>query len=206
MYNKLVYILTNYISAELDLDDVTKDKVRFGIEVILSSMITLFLTLIIAVFIGIVIPVSIILFIGALLKVFTGGIHFRTISECSIFTAITVNGLGLLVKSGHSFIYSHLHIFLIVTFLFIMLSLIFWSPAESENRPINSDIKKKRLKYISILLVILAYIFIMLNTYILEYKLTLINSSLIFGILLNAITINPLIERLLFIYYKKRRC
>ncbi len=205
MYKKLVYILTNYISAELDLDEVTKDKVRFGIEVIISSMITLFLTLIIAVYIDIVIPVSIILIIGALLKVFTGGIHFKTIYECSIFTAITVNGLGLLVKNGHSFIGKHIHTFIIATFLYIILSLIFWSPVESDNRPINSYIKKKRLKYISILLVIVTYIFILLNAYILEYKLILINSSLIFGLLLNAITINPLIKRLLLIYYKKRR-
>ncbi|MFW6022015.1 MAG: accessory gene regulator B family protein [Halanaerobiaceae bacterium] len=205
MYKRIIVYLTGILSQELNLDQFSEDKLRFGIETNISSLITISLTLILALYLHIFIPVTVILLSSSLLKSFSGGPHFGTVWECSFLTAGLVNISGFLISYYYIYIYSSINLVLAISFPVIVISLLFWSPVQSENKPI--DIRdKKKYKYISIMEVICVYIFIIVMTYFMpSEKLFLISFSFIMGFILIILTINPFTLKLFFLYSMKKK-
>ncbi len=196
MYKKTVLFISNYISQELQLNDIKTDRIRFGIELLISAMISLFTTLILALFLNIIKPVFIILLIGAWIKSFAGGIHLKKVYQCALFTALTANGLGLILKYNVNLFRVHFWTLLIISFLYIIMSLILWAPMETKMKPFNNLDRKVQFKIISFISVLSIYTFIIINTSYLGFNLIIINCALILGMLLNALTINPLLYKL----------
>jgi accessory gene regulator B len=203
-YKKVVQTLSGYIAEELNLTEKKRDKIRFGIELLISTFSSVFTTLFLAWLLGNFKPVLFILFSSAMLKQVSGGIHLKTVWECTLFSALFCNLLGLVAISFEGFIYNYWLIFLVISVLYIIISLLLWSPAEVEEKPIKSEEKRRNLKLISILISSFILILVAILAYFYQERFILINTSIILGLLLQTSTINPFAYKLRDFYYQFR--
>lgn len=201
-YVKLIQGVSGYIAKELKLNETDKDKIRFGMEILVSTCLSLFCSLLLARLLGISYSVIFVLLAGAILKQFSGGIHLKTIWECAFFTAIFSNLLGLISLWAEELIYNNWIIFLIISYMYIFVSLYLWSPAEVAENPIKNEKQRRSLRRISLvvvssLLVLTTFLFCFYKD-----KCTLFNISITLGLLLQTSTINPLAYYLDDLYYQ----
>ncbi|MFW6009009.1 MAG: accessory gene regulator B family protein [archaeon] len=199
IYKKIVYGLSNYIAGELNFSDKKKDKIRFGLEILISQCISLSVAIIISYLLGISNMVLTILLVTASLRLNGGGTHFETVFECVLFTTVFTNIFGLFAFVLDKFILLN-EIYLLIFSLIILILFYLWSPAKVEKKPIKDKKKKRKLKLLSILIgclwLIICLILVWLNKYI--YLI----SGIISGLLLHTFSISPLAYKFNTFYYK----
>ncbi len=201
LYQKIVENLSKYITNELKIPSTKKDILRFGIEIFLSTSITLFLSIFPAFILGTAKPVIIILLAGASLKILTGGIHLKSPWECAVFTSISVNLLGLVSYNYYKIIYNHWLIFVVVSFIYIFISLLLWSPADVPEKPITKKKKIKFFKITSIVFTSIIFFVVILLFYFKGPVFGILCTGLLLGLLFQSLTINPLFYKLRENYY-----
>ncbi|GAB6137462.1 accessory gene regulator ArgB-like protein [Halanaerobaculum tunisiense] len=201
-YEETVQELSSYIGQELNLTAKKEDRIRFGIEILISTVISLSFSLILAWLLGIFKPVVFILFTSAILKVVSGGIHLKSVWECASFGAVIINLLGLISLEIKEVVYDHWLLVLVVSSLYIISSLLLWSPAEVAEKPIKDKRHRRKLRLISLVLAILLLTMVFLSFYLYQDRFVLVNVSIILGLLFQAVTINPLAYKLLDFYYQ----
>ncbi len=200
-YEKVIHDLSNYIAGELNLSNKDQDRIRFGLEIVISQFISFFSALILAYILGIIKYVLIVLFISGVMKVVAGGIHFKTVLECAFFTTFLTNLFGLIAYwINISFSYTWIAFF--ISIVIIILSLLVWSPAEVENKPLKDDKKRRKFKFLSIIMasffLILLFILLKIN----QFEFNILNASILSGLFLHTFSINPLTYKLTSFYYK----
>jgi accessory gene regulator B len=201
VYEKTIRFLTGYIAGELNLTGSRKDRVRYGLEVLISALISLVITLAIAHFLGIFYSAFFILISGAILKTFSGGTHLKTFFECSFFTALIINCLALLNLSLSEIIFNVWPYYLICTTFFTLFSLFLYSPADVPEKPIRDPLQKQRLRLISILITMILIISVTLLFLLYQQRYLILNTSIITGLFFQSLIITPLAYRLIKSYY-----
>jgi len=201
VYEKTIRFLTGYIANELNLSKPKKDRVRYGLEVLISVLISLVITLTIAYFLGILYSAFFILIAAAILKTFSGGTHLKTVFECTFFTALIINCLAFINLSLSEIIFNIWPYYLICTTFFILLSLVLYCPADVPEKPIRDPLQKRRLRLISILITMVLIISVTLLFLFHRQKYLILNTSIITGLLFQSLIITPLAYRLIKSYY-----
>ncbi|OCL28096.1 hypothetical protein U472_02565 [Orenia metallireducens] len=202
IYDTTVNKINNYIVQELDLTAKEQGRIKFGIELLISTIMSLGTTLIVAKLLGILNSVIFISLAGVLLKQVSGGIHFKTPWECAFFTAFFFNLLGYISFWAKESVFNNWVLFLVLSSLYIIISLFLWSPADVPEKPIKDQRQRRRLKLISLILAIFLLILVALLFYIYKGCFALINVSLILGLLFQVSSINPLAYKLCNLYYR----
>ncbi|MFW5998767.1 MAG: accessory gene regulator ArgB-like protein [Halanaerobiaceae bacterium] len=191
-YDNLIKNISNYISQELGLSDVKQDKIRFGLEIVVSQLISLSAVMCISYVLGILNYVIIILLVTATLRITGGGIHFKTVYECTFFTSIfTIVSAYLAVNLSNSNLLNRPY-FLVIISVFIILFLYLWSPAKVENKPFKDECSRKKYKFISTLIGVFWLIFILTSYILFQQRYYILISSTISGLLLQLFSISPL--------------
>ena len=142
-----------------------KDKkiVHYGLETIYILITkTIFITFI-SLFFGITKEMYIFIFFFAILRIFACGLHMSTSLQCTTFSSIMFIILPITCKHINLSIYIHLLFFTITIIIFYI-----YSPADTIKKPLINIKKRKKLKFQSLLIVLIYLIifFTIKNTYI----------------------------------------
>lgn len=202
LYENIIHSITNYIADEIGADSKKKDRIRFGLEILISTFLSVVLSLGLAKILGLFKIVVVILLVNGLMKLIAGGIHLKTVGECALFSALVLNFMAYLVISLQKLIYNVWPLFLVISAFYIFISLLLWSPAEVEEKPIKGERKRKTLRIWSIIVSALLLTEVGLSFYFFKDKFIIFNLSIIFGILFQVFTISPFAYKIIDIYYR----
>ncbi len=190
MIQKFCKILTNRIRKEMpEIDDERAEVITYGLELIIGEIPKIFITLAIAFVLG-VFKLTVFTILALLpYRVSSGGFHLKTHIGCIISTSLYYCGVPLLAK--YIVLAPNIKYILILSiWVFGMLMVRLYAPADTENVPIlrKSERKQKRiLSYITLTLGLIIAIFI---------KNPVISNILLFGNLVQSIMITRLAYKL----------
>ena len=183
MIDKFCAYLTKKIRKEMpEVDDERAEVIMYGLQNIIGELPKGIIILIIAYILGIFKLTVISILIIAPYRCVSGGVHMKTHIGCIIYTLLLYIGSSLLGKyivlTGNAKI-----MLAIVVWIFCMIMIKLYAPADTENLPILRKKERKQkqiLSYIIITSEILIAIFI---------KNTTISGIIIFGDLIQTLTI-----------------
>lgn len=184
MIKRTVNNLSNFLIKKANLDKNKKDKIRFGLEIIISSLISLITILVISLISGLTNIVIFVMISSTILKLIAGGIHFKTIGECALISALFYNITAFIAKYSTQLLLEQRKIFFLAASIFILSSLYFRSPAPVENKPAKTPEERKKLKLFSLTI---AIIFLIISYFQQNY----IGTGLLMGLILHSFTIIP---------------
>ncbi len=190
MIDKICTFLTNRIRKEMpEIDDERADVINYGLQNIVGEIPKIFLLFIIAYVLGMLKEVLFMFIVLIPYRGASGGFHLKTHLGCIIGTTIFYCGTVLL--SQHIILENITKYILIgIIWIFGMIMIKLYAPADTENVPILSkkDRKKKQqIAYIAYTIGLIAAMFIQNNV---------ISNILIFGNLEQTLTITKFAYRL----------
>lgn len=186
MIDKICEFLTNRIRKEMpEIDDERAEIIMYGLQNIIGELPKGIIILLIAYFLGIFKLTLISMLIIAPYRSASGGVHVKTHIGCIINTFILYGGTVLLAKfiaiQGVS-----KYIMICITWIFCMIMLKLYAPADTENVPILRK-KERRQKQIFSYIILTVELFIAV-----VIKDTTISEIIIFGDLIQTLTITRL--------------
>ena len=190
MIDKLCAFLTNKIRKEMDnVDDEKAEVINYGLQNLIGEIPKIFIMLIIAYILGIF-PLALFTFIvlfpyrGA-----SGGVHLKTHLGCIIFTT---SFYCIIPYISQYFVLEGLVKYIVIAsvWVFGMIMIKLYAPADTEDVPILSTVLRKKKKIISYITFSLALIAAMFITD------SVISNILILANLIQTITITRFAYRL----------
>ena len=190
MIDKFCSFLTNKMRKEMpDIDDERAEQITYGIQLIIGEIPKIFITFAIAYILGVLKLTLLSVIILTPYRVASGGFHLKTHIGCVVSTTLYYCGVALIAK--HLIITQTVkYILAISIWIFGMIMVKLYAPADTENVPIlrKSERKQKRiLSYIMLTVGIIIAIFI---------KNTVISNIILFGSLIQSMMITKLAYRL----------
>ncbi|MDD4403064.1 MAG: accessory gene regulator B family protein [Desulfitobacteriaceae bacterium] len=209
--NQLAGGTANYLSKELELDPSKIDTLRFGLEIILATLIKGMILFSLAHFLGILPEVMFAMACGAIYRLLSGGAHCDGYWRCltlGVLSYLGAGGLGLYLGrylSTEFLVYS-----LLVGYLLSFFCVLAWVPGEVPYKKITIISKRIIFKILS-----LTYLSLWLGASIIIVHYA--NPSLAFAgliaVIIQTISFSPpgyktihLLDCLLAGLFKERRC
>lgn len=190
MIDKICMFLTNKIRKEMpDIDDEKAEVINYGLQNIIGEIPKTFLVLVIAYFLGIWKEALITFLLLMPYKNASGGFHLKTHLGCIIGTTMFYCGIPLLSKVV---ILSGIIKYIIITIIWIfgMIMIKLYAPADTENVPILMKKDRKRQQTISYITFSIGLLIAgMINN-------NIISNIIIFGYFLQSVMITKLAYRL----------
>ena len=190
MIDKFCTFLVNKMRNEIpDIDDERAEVIMYGLQLIIGEIPKFFITLLIAYFLGVFKLTLLTVMILMPYRVSSGGFHLKTHIGCIVSTTLYYCGIAVLAK--HISIAQNVeYILAFGIWIFGMIMIKLYAPADTENVPIlrKSERKQKQiLSYITFTLGLIIAIFI---------KNSIISNILLFGNLIQSMMITRLAYRL----------
>ena len=190
MIDNICTFLTNRIRKEMpEIDDERAEVINYGLQNIIGEVPKIFLLFIISFFLGMLKEVLFMFIVLSPYRGASGGFHLKTHLGCIIGT--TAFYCGIVFLSQHVVLGDMTkYIFTGVIWIFGMIMIKLYAPADTENVPILSkkDRKKKQMiAYITYTIGLIAALLIQDNV---------ISNILLFGNLLQTLTITKFAYRL----------
>ncbi len=190
MIDAICTFLTNRIRKDMpEIDDERAEVIYYGLQNIVGEIPKIFLLFIIAYILGIFKEVLFMFIVLIPYRGTSGGFHLKTHLGCIVGT--TAFYCGIVLLSQHVVLGNITKYMLIgISWIFGMFMIKLYAPADTENVPILSkkDRKKKQIiAYIAYTLGLVVALFI---------QNTVISNILLFGNLLQTLTITKLAYRL----------
>ncbi|MCI8760135.1 MAG: accessory gene regulator B family protein [Clostridia bacterium] len=190
MIDKICNFLTNRIRKEMpDIDEEKAEVINYGLKNIIGEIPKTFLVLIIAYFLGILKETLITFLLLIPYKNSSGGFHLKTHIGCLIATTTFYCGVPALAKIV---ILDGMLKYIIIAcvWIFGMIMIKLYAPADTENVPILTKKDRKRLQIISYIVFSLG----LLVAGVIKHHA--ISNIIIFGYLLQSFMITKLAYRL----------
>lgn len=139
----------NYFSLELNLSEIDEKKLKYSVEIILTDLSKFILLLMFFSLIGKSTFFILTFPFLSLLRMLTGGLHFKTYFGClgfsfAFFLAVLI--CSMYVNLGD--------IYVALVFIFSLLIISIVAPVPSKERPKHSNKKAIRFKALALLLII----------------------------------------------------
>lgn len=141
-----------------------KEEIRYGLEWIISGMNQIILVLIFAWPFNILAETIAALAAGALLRMFSGGAHFKKYSICLAFSTVQILIIGYISKNYYFEVVEHWPIILTILFGSFILTGIKSPFLQKKKHLFNSKRKKMQKKYAIAVFFSLTFICISLNS------------------------------------------
>lgn len=186
MIDKVCEFLTNKIRKEMpEIDDERAEIIMYGLQNIIGELPKGVIILLIAYFLGIFELTLISVLIIAPYRCFSGGVHLKTHIGCIIYTSILYMGSALL---GKYVVLTGITKYVIstVTWIFCMIMIKLYAPADTENVPILRKKERKQKQFFSYIILTVEFIIAVLISN------TTISGIIIFGDLIQTLTITRL--------------
>ena len=190
MIDNICTFLTNRIRKEMpEIDDERAEVINYGLQNIIGEVPKIFLLFIISFFLGMLKEVLFMFIVLSPYRGASGGFHLKTHLGCIIGT--TAFYCGIVFLSQHVVLGDMTkYIFTGIIWIFGMIMIKLYAPADTENVPILSkkDRKKKQMiAYIAFTIGLIGALLIQDNVF---------SNILLFGNLLQTLTITKLAYRL----------
>ena len=190
MVDKICDYLTNKIRKEdQDIDDERAEIINYGIHLIVGEIPKFFIIMGIAYLLGVFDLTILSYFLVLPYRGASGGFHLKTHIGCIVGSVVFFSGIALLAKYvilGTTAKY-------IVTFiiwLFGMIMVKLYAPADTENIPIISKKERKKKKILSYILLTASIIASLI------IKDSVISNIIVYGMLFQSISITKLAYKL----------
>lgn len=186
MIEKICTYIVNQMRKQMpDIDDEKAEVITYGIELIIGEIPKIFLLFVLSFILGIG-WYTVFAYVALIpYRASSGGFHLKTHIGCIVGSSVLYYGIVYLSKFIIlNLIQKYIIIGIALIFGVIMVSL--YAPADTENIPIISRKERKRkkiLSYITLVLTLIASIFI---------KDSIISNILIFGIIIQSFMISRL--------------
>ena len=183
MIDKICEILTNRIRREMpEIDDERAEVIMYGLQNIIGEIPKGFLILLIAYLLGIFKLTLMAVLIIAPYRCISGGVHMKTHTGCIIYTLILYSGSALL---GKYIVLTGITkcVIAIVVWLFCMIMLKLYAPADTENFPILRKQERRQKQIFSYIILTAEFVIaLVINN-------TTISGTIILGDLIQTLTI-----------------
>lgn len=186
MIDKICTFLTKRIQKEMpDIDEERAEVINYGLQNIIGEIPKIILLFVISWILGVLKEVVFMFIVLSPYRGASGGFHLKTHMGCLIGTTIFYCGVAFLSKNV---VLSESIKYLLIAggWIFGMIMIKLYAPADTENVPILSKKERKKkqiMSYLTFTIGMLASIFI---------KNNVISNILIFGNLLQTINITKL--------------
>jgi accessory gene regulator B len=166
MIDKICLFLTKKIQNEMsDVDTERAEVINYGLHLIIGELPKTFIVLLVAYLLKVFIPTLIMIVVLLPYRAFSGGFHLKTHIGCIVSTTLYYCGIPKI--SNYFVLYNPMKlIFILCVWIFGMIMITKYAPADTENVPIlrKKERKQKRiLSYISFTLGLIAALFISNN-------------------------------------------
>ena len=190
MVDKICDYLTNKIQKEdQEIDDERAEIINYGIHLIVGEIPKFFIIMGIAYLLGVFDLTILSYFLVLPYRGASGGFHLKTHIGCIIGSVVFFSGIALLSK----YVILGITAKYIVTFiiwLFGMIMVKLYAPADTENVPIISKKERKKKKILSYILLTASIIASLI------IKDTVISNIIVYGMLFQSISITKLAYKL----------
>lgn len=184
MIDKFCEYLTQKIRKQMpEIDDERAEAILYGIQLIVGEIPKIFLMFALGIILGLWWQTLLAFFLILPYKACSGGFHLKTHLGCFICTNIVYCGNALIstIFNFPSEMYKYITVIAIWIFGIIMVSI--YAPADTENLPILTK-KERKIKKI------LSYVFLTINMIVAIFiKNNIIANILIFGTIIQTISI-----------------
>lgn len=186
MIEKICAYIVNQMRKQMpDIDDEKAEIITYGIELIIGEIPKIFLLFVLSFILGIG-WYTVFAYVALIpYRASSGGFHLKTHIGCIIGSSVFYYGIVYLSKFIIlNLVQKYIIIGIALVFGIIMVSL--YAPADTENIPIISKKERKRkkiLSYITLVLTLIASVFI---------KDSIISNILIFGVIIQSFMISKL--------------
>lgn len=190
MIDKFCEYLTNKIRKETpDMDDEKAEVIRYGLQLLIGEVPKFFILAGIAWVFGIL-ELTMLCFILMLpYRMYSGGFHLKTHIGCIIGTSIMYTGNAFISKYLY-FPILYKSIFAICLWIFAIIMIKKYAPADTKDVPVISKKERKKRKYVSY---VICTIMIITGVII---KNNVISNILLIGVLLQTFSITRLAYKL----------
>jgi accessory gene regulator B len=166
MIDKICLFLTKKIQNEMsDVDTERAEVINYGLHLIIGELPKTFIVLLVAYLLKVFIPTLIMIVVLLPYRAFSGGFHLKTHIGCIVSTTLYYCGIPKI--SNYFVLYNPMKlIFILCVWIFGMIMITKYAPADTENVPIlrKKERKQKRiLSYIFFTLGLIAALFISNN-------------------------------------------
>ncbi len=198
MKEKFVNSSIKFIMKYQECDDLKLKKLNYGLQGIYSLVIKLSVIIIIAIITKTIYQTLLFLLFYSGIRTYSFGWHAKTNIGCWISSIIVYNIIPILIKN-----YTIPNTIGYIILAFTLLSIIIWSPADTEKRPLIRKEHRMKCKTISTIVTIVYIILFILN------ENNMINNAVLYACTIQSLFINPLFYKLTnakynnYKYYKK---
>ncbi len=183
MVDKICTYLTNKIRKEMpEVDDERAEIIMYGLQNIIGEIPKIFIIFIISYFFGLLELTLMAVLIIAPYRVFSGGVHMKTHIGCILYTLMLYSGSALI---GKYIVLTGIikYIVTAVIWVFCMIMIKLYAPADTENVPILRKQERKQKQIFSYAILTIEFVIaILINN-------TTIAGIIIFGDLIQTLTI-----------------
>ncbi len=186
MIDKICNIILKRIRKEMpEVDDERAEVINYGLQMIIGEIPKLLATLLIAYLLG-VLKLTLLAYILLLpYKYFVGGVHAKTHLACMITTPTIYCGNALISKVLPIIPIQYRAISVIAIWVFSMIVISIYAPADTENVPI---LRKKERAFKKVMSYIMMTITLIVALLIAD-KYSIISNILIIGCLIDSVFI-----------------
>ena len=190
MIDKFCTFLVNKMRKEMpEIDDERAEVIIYGLQIIIGEIPKIFITLAIAYLFGVLKLTFITLIALVPFRVCSGGFHLKTHLGCIISTTLYYVGIPLFAK--YIIISQNVeYILALVIWIFGMIMVKLYAPADTENIPILQKSERKQKQILSFLMLTVGIIAAII------IKDSTISNMLLFGNLIQSMMITKLAYRL----------
>ncbi len=179
-----------YLNFFYKYTDEEKEKIQYGLEVLLISSLKLIILIIISLIFNFFKETVLVIISVYFIRKYSYGIHMNKIYKCYILTIL------ILFIIPYFFINIDLSIIArIMLHIFSFISIILWCPADTKNRPLINKNKRELLKF-KTACIALIYTYISL-----KFNHIIIKNTLTYSLIIESLLINPLTYKLFNIPY-----
>lgn len=190
MIDKICLFLLNKIKKEMpDVDEERSEVILYGLQILIGELPKVIIVLAVGYLLGIFKLTILTILMMMPYRTFSGGFHLHTHIGCIIATTVNYCGIALLGKYvilGKTAIY----ILAIAIWIFGMIMIRMYAPADTENVPILREADRRRKRILSCITLTIGSIVAMV------INISSISTILIFGNLVQTLSITKPIYRL----------
>lgn len=186
MKKKFIEKSLQIIKSSKSISSLDEKKYRYGLEAFYNTFTKLVVLVIISLILGVIKELILITLVYSSLRLYGFGIHAKKSWQCWVTTLPIYIGGCLFVKYGNI----STQIFLII-WIFSFIIFAFFAPADTPARPLIRKNKRIRAKVLSLIILII-YLGVALY-----FNYSILTNCLMYGLLMEDISINPLTYKLL---------
>lgn len=190
MKKKFIESSLDLIKSKKEVDNLEEKRLRYGLEGFYNTYTKFMVMLILSLILGIWREYLLLILVYSSLRLYGFGIHMETTFQCWVTTIPLYIGGCLVIKYFNFPLQTSL-----LLWLCGFISFLTFAPADTPKRPLIYKEKRVRAKVLS-LIILLTY-FLIFNV----VKSQMIKEVILLGVILESISINPLLYKLFNMQY-----